>query len=313
MKLASVCLGAVLALAVTTQSAQAAQSASCDRACLVGLLDGYVAAMVAKDPKRVPVAAKVRFTENTNEMKLGDGLWGTITGVGTYKLYVADPTAHQAMYYGVVKENGRTALFGVRIKEQGRKLTEIETYVIRKESGVHGTFDALTNSDPVWDEVLPPAQRRPRAEMIKATNLYFEAIEQGNGDLMAIEEDALRIENGRLTAPTPASDTRPAYTVRTQMNTKTFNYIPHVTQRRFLAVDEERGLVFGTFMFQHPGNIPRPGNASGVPAATGTTVDLASFPNTTEIIEVFKLRNGKLYRIFAYVSLLPYRQAPGWP
>ena len=50
-------------------------------------------------------------------------------------------------------------------------------------------------------------------------------------------------------------------------------------------------------------------------AATGLPPNpsaLSAYPNTTQIIEAFKVRSGKLYRIFAYVSLLPYRQSPGW-
>ena len=39
---------------------------------------------------------------------------------------------------------------------------------------------------------------------------------------------------------------------------------------------------------------------------------LSSYPNTTQIIETFQVRGGKIQRIFAFVSLLPYRQTPGW-
>ncbi|MEO6339563.1 MAG: hypothetical protein ABIO39_05965 [Caulobacteraceae bacterium] len=298
-----------------TASAPAAKrpsAARCDRACLIGLTDGYLAALVAKDPSKAPVTKTTRFTENTNPMKLGDGLWGTIGSLGAFKLYVADAKTGQIAFYGTAKENGETALLGLRLKAQGRRISEVEQLVVRKATGIHGTFDTLTQPDPVWDEPIPRAERLPRAAMIKAVDLYFEGIEQGNGDIVPFDAEAFRVENGRVTAPIAATADRPAMSAQAQMSTKTFNYIPHVTQRRYLAIDEERGLVFGTFMFQHPGNIPRPGNASGVPR-TATTVDLSSFPNTTEIIEVFKLRKGKLHRIFAYVSLLPYRQGPGWP
>ena len=59
----------------------AAQSpARCDRACLEGLLDRYVDALVARDPSRLPAADTVRFTENGQRLELGDGLWRTVTG-----------------------------------------------------------------------------------------------------------------------------------------------------------------------------------------------------------------------------------------
>jgi hypothetical protein len=316
MKLLSVRIAAALALLMVGSGADARAvhpraSGGCDRACLTGLVDTYVAALGAKDPSRLPLAPKVKFTENTNAMRLGDGLWGTVTGIGSFKLYVADPVTHQVAFYGTAKENGQTVLFGVRLKEENRRLSEIETYVIRKATGIHGTFDALTEAAPIWSQPLAPSERLPRAAMIKAVNLYFDGIEQGNGDIVPFDDDTIRIENGRQTAPTIANTTRPALSARAQMSSKTFNYIPHVTQRRYLVVDEEHGIVFGTFMFQHPGNIPRPGNASGVPPMPGV-VDLASFPNTTEIVEAFKVSGGRLKQIFALVSLLPYRQSPGW-
>jgi len=297
------------------RASAAATEASCDRACLYGLVDQYLKALLAHDPSRLPLATRVKFTENTNTMQLGDGLWQTINGVGTYTLYAADPQQGNVVYYGTVKENGQLALFAVRLKEQNRLLTQIETFVIRKPTGIHGTFETLTQPDPVWAEPLAPAQRLPRARMIHAVDQYFNGIEQGNGDIVPFDDDCVRIENGRQTAPSTAAATgamagRPAMNARQQFNSKAFNYIKQVTQRRYLVIDEEHGVVFGTFMFAHPGNVPtRDWAATGLPADPNA---LSSYPNTTQIIEAFKVRNGKLYRIFAYISLLPYRQSPGW-
>ena len=49
----------------------------CDRACLVGIMDGYMNAIFAHDPKAVPpLALDVRMTENTGQMDVGEGmLW----------------------------------------------------------------------------------------------------------------------------------------------------------------------------------------------------------------------------------------------
>jgi len=63
----------------------------CERACLTGMVDKYLAALVAHDPGQLPLARVVRFTENGQELRLGDGLWGTVTAAGKYRLYVADP------------------------------------------------------------------------------------------------------------------------------------------------------------------------------------------------------------------------------
>jgi len=301
--------------------ARAAGSEACDRACLHGLMEEYLAALVAHDPSRLRTTPGVRFTENTNRMALGDGLWQTINGLGTFKLYIEDPQTGQTAFYGTVKENGATALLGVRLKEKGRRLSEIETFVVREASGIHGEFDRLVRADPIWEQSIPSAERSSREQMIHIANQYFEGIVQGNGAIVPFAEDFSRTENGLQTAGGSAGASE-AQSQAAQFTSKRFNYIHEITDRRFLLVDPDRGLVYAVVMFQHPGNIktdlfaaaPAPGARGG--ARTGTIApprfSLSSYPNTTQIIELFRVHGGRIHRIFAYVSLLPYRQRPGW-
>jgi hypothetical protein len=51
--------------------------AHCDRACLIGEMNDYVAALVSHDPSRIPLSPQVEFVENTVPMHPGDGLWKT--------------------------------------------------------------------------------------------------------------------------------------------------------------------------------------------------------------------------------------------
>src|ERR1700727_1516388 len=111
-----------------------------DRACLVGLMDSYLRALVAHDPKQAPLGPRVKFTENTNRLAPGDGLWQTITGLGTYKLYAADPQTGNVVYYGTAQENGQRVLMAVRLRQQAQRITEVESFVIRKATGIHGSF-----------------------------------------------------------------------------------------------------------------------------------------------------------------------------
>jgi hypothetical protein len=307
--IATIVAGLSLFLAESAAS-RAAEATSCDRACLKALMDQYLAALVAHDPARLPAAPTVKFTENTNRLALGDGLWQTIDGLGTFKLYIEDPATEQVALYGTVKENGLTALLNVRLKARHRRVSEIETYVVRQQSGVHGTFDALVHDDPMWNEPVPVAERSSRQELIHAANQYFEGIVHGDGNIVPFADDCVRIENGQQTAPTPASASRPAMSVRASFNTKMFNYIHEIDHRRFLLVDPEQGLVYVTATFEHPGNIDTP--LRRAPGGALNPKSLASYPNTTGIIETFKIRGGKIQHIFAYVTLLPYRQQPGW-
>ena len=109
---------------------------------------------MAHDPKQSPLAEHVKFTENTNRMAPGDGLWQTIRVLGTYTLYAEDPRLGNVAYYGTGKENGATALFGVRLKERAGRVTEAESFVVRQATGVHGSFENLTTRRRVG--------RRPR-------------------------------------------------------------------------------------------------------------------------------------------------------
>lgn len=61
--------------AVRAQAASSEQSGACDSACLKGLVDQYLAALVKHDPTGLPLASNVKFTENTATIELGDGTW----------------------------------------------------------------------------------------------------------------------------------------------------------------------------------------------------------------------------------------------
>lgn len=301
------------------------QHASCNRACLVALMDRYLQALSAHDPSRLPLSKQVRFTENTNEMALGDGLWQTAGNVLPERLVIADPSSAQVVFYGGVMENGGLSLLNVRLKALGGQITEIETAVVRKFMGNFGNFTKMEEPQSAWNEALEPSQRRSRQELIALTNQYFEGIEQSSGSIVPFDKDCVRWENNTRTSPSaPQPDSTAPHsagtlttrdivkglTVSESFDTHLFSYIVHITDRRFLLVDEERGIVYATVMFQHPGNVrfvDVPGK--GRVELTGTT---SANPNTTEILEAFRLKDGKITNIHAYVSLLPYRQKPGW-
>jgi hypothetical protein len=186
--------------------------------------------------------------------------------------------------------------------------------VVRQATGVHGSFDNLTTVPAEWEESVPEGQRSTREELRHAANQYFNGIEQGNGKIVPFAEECLRVENGAQTAPTIATATRPSMSAGAQFDTHMFDYIHEITNRRFLLADPEHGLVYAVVMFQHPGNIKPQMNAVTATASANAprSFSLSSYPNTTQIIETFQVRHDKIQRIFAYVSLLPYRQSPGW-
>src|SRR5262245_11800711 len=63
---------------------------NCDRACLNGLADSYLAALVAHDAKRAAIAPNAKFTENAQVLPFTEGLWKNATQAPSkFKIYVA--------------------------------------------------------------------------------------------------------------------------------------------------------------------------------------------------------------------------------
>ena len=97
----------VLALALGAAQAQGAAmqpTPTCDRQCLYGVLDQYLAALLAHDPGKVRWATNPRHTENNVELRPGDGLWGTLTALDAYQMRFADPETGGVAIFGVVQE-----------------------------------------------------------------------------------------------------------------------------------------------------------------------------------------------------------------
>ena len=94
----------------------------CDRACLVGVLDGYLDALFKKDSKAVPpLSIDARLTENTGQVDVGEGvLWRSKTPT-SFKITVADPVSGEVAFQGRLKVQGRDTLAAIRLKvDRGR-------------------------------------------------------------------------------------------------------------------------------------------------------------------------------------------------
>ena len=81
---------------VSPAHAQGNAAGSRDRACLNRVADAYVAALLARDPAKAPLAANVKFTEQAQVRAVGEGLWKTaVAGPIAFKIPVADPVTGQ--------------------------------------------------------------------------------------------------------------------------------------------------------------------------------------------------------------------------
>jgi hypothetical protein len=292
------------------QSSALVAAGRCDRACLTGLVDQYLAALVAHDPGRLPLRHGVRFTENGQTLRLDDGLWGTAEALGGYKLYFADPSAGQVGFYGTIRESGRLALLALRLKIEGRKIAEIETTVARTSGpGGLARFEDLTDK-PIFHERLAPSDRRSREELVAIANSYFEGLEQATGKITPFDPQCTRIENGAVTAGNPqAPNAMGKLTCGQQFDTGFSPFITEVRGRRFPVVDEEYGLVGAWLSFDHAGRI------KSVKLADGSTLKVPppfDAPYSFLIAELFKIKGGRIARIEAVLLTTPYAMPSGW-
>src|SRR5258706_13314606 len=93
----------VMAAGVSRASAQPA----CDRNCHRTKLDQYLAAVIRHDPAGVPLVVGFRQTENAINVRLGNGVWKTVTGLGKVQRRVLDPVTGQGAYYGTLEEGSK--------------------------------------------------------------------------------------------------------------------------------------------------------------------------------------------------------------
>ena len=296
--------------------ASASVEQSCDYTCLTGMMDRYLKALVAHDPAQIPVAQHVTFTENTISLKLGDALWGTISGMGTYKLYFADPHDGQVGFEGTIRENGTPAILLARLKVAGGKITEIETLVHRNADDAKA-LEKFGQPNAVWVQPLTTSQKVSREEMLKIADTYFEGILHSSGDMVPFDLKCNRILDGDQDTNNPTAkgwfdlnSFRPdSMGIRENMNTGIWTYIHSIHPRRYLVVDEKMGIVFGVFMFNHPGKV-KFAEVKGVGKVPMPPVVLR--PSSVEMGEFFKIESGKIRQIEGISVALPYGSLTGW-
>lgn len=305
---------------VGVQSAAArpvrAKPGDCDRACLNGFVDQYMAAVAAHDPSKLPTSANVRYSENNVEMKLGEGLWQTSDGWGSYKVYVDDPQTGQVGFLGVANEDGHLSCFAARLKVVDHKVTEIEVIAARPDRpGPAGSGNLTGGPENLYDKPLfsedePADQRVSREKLIALANGYFDTIQLNTGKIYTtFDPDCQRMENGSITANNPNA-TNPVAKMgcQAQLETGMLKLVTRCRDRRYL-VDEQRQMIFAATFFDHNGTVRKNTLVDGTVRTVGPPFDR---PYTFLIFELFKIKNGKIRQIEAVLDTVPYYMPSPW-
>ncbi|HET9863062.1 MAG TPA: hypothetical protein VFP37_06435 [Steroidobacteraceae bacterium] len=314
MTAALACLA--LALFTLTVSAAGKPAPDCDRACLRRLAADYLAALVAHDPSRVPLARDLQFVENLERLKPGEGLWKTASAPPSgFLIAVPDPVARQIGLIAVMQEGGKPIALGLRLKFMDGRITEAEHVVVHtlREANLP---NLQTPRLPLVSSV-PEAWRDSRGRLLAIGASYYDALDLNNGSLAPFADDCVRFENGGQSARKPVpvgpvtDDFAPfgALGCAKQLDTQVMAYITRIDHRRVWIADAETGLVFGLSHFRHAMDKTE-WPTFGVPGVPFRKIDYKPFD--LPAVHVFKVWGGQIHEIEALGFIAPYESPTGW-
>ena len=325
---------ALAAVAAVTAALQGQGSGACNRDCLIGFSEQYITALVAKDPKRLPLAPNVKMTDNGQELPLGDGFWNSVTGRGSYTFHIADPVLGSILTVATMREGaGKPVQMALRLRVVNGRISEIEKIVAREDMASNGAKNLDTMREPraAYMRPTPPADRASRADLVRVANMYFSGMQLNDGKgNYPFADDCDRLENGMRTTnapprgggPPPDPRTATSYSgswsCRQQFESGLLHFVSRIRDRRYVAVDEERGVVAAMAFFDHDAGASRSFQTPDGRKVTGGPTE----PWTWHIAEIFKVEKGVnprtktrellLHEIDAVLTRAPYGMGSGW-
>lgn len=277
-----------LSLLVAVLASTASAASDCDRSCLKGFITDYLNAMVAHNPSALKTADNVRFTEDTVNMKLGDGLWKGASGLRGYRQDILDVREGVAATQAIVEENGTPVMLMLRLKIAGKKIAEIETQVTRtqKEGGLFA-IDALKEANPAMSAPPAKSELMSREDDIKTAMFYPAGLKIGSFVKVdaPFAPDAYRLENGVHSAGKGC-----ARTGCEDIKNQTIMEHPGITTR-VTAVDEQAGIVLLRMNF-------------------GQTKSYGE-GNALQVWEAFKVYGHQIHAVEAFMKIMPVTVGDG--
>ncbi len=249
----------------------------CGTDCLAGnvrkLMDGFV----GNKWQGLPWAERVGYAENSVGIRVGEGIWATVTALDADPLVIADGETGKAVWIGRIEEHGQPSWAAITMTGAGDRIGGIDALIRRKE---YAPPYAEPQSAPDFAR-LPASRRTSRADMQAAVGRFYNAMAAGNGAPQDLSGDCRWVVNGQDVGGCGAA-----------FGGQALSAIENIRNRSLLAMDEERGLaVYRTF--------------EDLPAASGQ-----GYPLTYQVVELFHFANGKVDRVEAFTSELPYGMRP---
>jgi hypothetical protein len=308
----------------------------CNRECLYQFVDKFFDAMLSRCPCNLALGPDAKYTENEVAVQVGEGMWKTYSGRGTYRVYLADPANGEAGYYGdITEDNGLLmGMIAVRMKVKDHRITELETITVREQKrprGGLGLNTAGVMTPRMMDEVDPAGLVSPstalleplaaaetRDQLLSATKGYFDAYAQGKSSLAPFADQCSRSENGIAATNNPngpAPDkAQPSFHLFSGdcaqgIDRNYFGTLAKVRDSRPLVVDEKQGLVLNLAFYDNEGNLK-----SVDVAGVGSVAVPAEYqrPMTFLAPQLFKIEAGKIREIDGLSWAMPFGMPSAW-
>jgi hypothetical protein len=287
-------LAALAGVTPAPTGAASAATAACDRECLRGTMTTFLYALLKHDVKRVPVADKVRVTEDAVEKPLDKvGLFNTVTKLRGFRQDILDERAGMAGADVIVEEVGAPVMLVVRLKVVDRKITEIETVATRSRTdGLIFNIDGLSAPSEGMNYAPRPEQLASRDDAIKAA-LHYPAGLNSAKTFAAVNApfaaNAYRYENGQVMAGPDCKFAPGCENISTQ-SLQIFERLGDV-QTRVIGVDERMGIVWLRMAWG--------ARQKGSEQLT--------------VWESFKVYDGQIHAVEAFMKILPIElRSGGW-
>ena len=254
----------------------APQPDACDANCLAANARTVVSSMVDNQWRNVNWADEVGYAENSVGIRVGEGIWATVTAAEAEPLVVADASRGKAVWIGKIEEHGQPAWAAITVSSAGDQVGAIDALIRRSE---YGMLYADPAGAPQFD-AIPEAQRTSEEDMLDLASGFFEALNAHDGaPPQGFAENCNWWVNGF-----DAGGCAPPFSGPGLAS------IEKVRDRSLLVIDHERGLmVYRTF--------------EDLPATAGAE---GSYPLTYQVTELFRIVDGEIVQIHAYSSELPY-------
>jgi ketosteroid isomerase-like protein len=251
---------------------------ACDNACLDSMARALVGAIPGNNWQDVAWGNRVGYSENSVGIRVGESLWRGITAIDDSPLVVADELTGKAVWIGRVEEHGQPAWAAFTVAADGDRVGSVDVLVRRSNYGPPFAEPVSAPGFPV----LPGPQRTSRDAMAEAAGKFMQALGSNAStapDVFA--PDCRWLVNGQDVGLCTAAFGSPPLA-----------RIEQVREREVLAVDEDRGLIALRFH-------------EDIPASDGQ-----GYPLTYQVVEVSRFEDGRITRLEAFTSELPYGMRP---